>query len=228
MFQFDATERRLSCQGFVVDKIDGLGASYYESHRSTEPGDTLIQPAGSNNPYGSEAGLHDALWRTLTGNRVPEGRLAPDSYQCLLDYPLELTNADHVTSTWRGRKAFNLLLEQNADLKIAGKKLGSFFPMTRKVDPEASRDALERIFRFHRSRRLMITLQGYPGLVPIAAQPGDVVYILLGCNVPVVLRAIDDQHFKVIGCCYLQGFMEGEAMAGLDQEREQLEIISLC
>jgi hypothetical protein len=42
-----------------------------------------------------------------------------------------------------------------------------------------------------------------------------------------VLRAIDDQHFKVIGGCYLQGFMEGEAMAGLDQEREQLEIISL-
>ena len=73
IFQFDVIERRLLCQGFVVGKVDGLGASYYESHRSTEPGDDLIQPAGSNNPYGSESGLRDALWRTLTGNRGPEG-----------------------------------------------------------------------------------------------------------------------------------------------------------
>jgi hypothetical protein len=154
----------------------------------------------------------------LTGYRTPNGKLAPDTYQCLLQCPLDLKDEDHVAGAWRGRKAFNHLLVQNKRLKLAGKTLGSFFPAAGTADPEASRDAMERIFRFHRSRRLAVTVQGHFGLVPIATRKGDLVFLLLGCNVPLVLRITEGNRYQVIGGCYLQGFMEGEAKEELDRE----------
>lgn len=44
---------------------------------------------------------------------------------------------------------------------------------------------------------------------------GDHVAILLGCDVPTVLRrtGIENAH-HIIGCCYINGFMNGEALLG--------------
>jgi hypothetical protein len=218
VFQFSATDAELLVQGFKIGEIDGLGASYYESYQSTKLEDSLVQSTSSNNAYGSDGSIRDALWRMLTGYRTPNGKLAPDTYQCLLQCPLDLKDEDHVAGAWRGRKAFNHLLVQNKRLKLAGKTLGSFFPAAGTADPEASRDAMERIFRFHRSRRLAVTVQGHFGLVPIATRKGDLVFLLLGCNVPLVLRITEGNRYQVIGGCYLQGFMEGEAKEELDRE----------
>jgi hypothetical protein len=85
--------------------------------------------------------------------------------------------------------------------------------------PEASRDALERIFHFHRSRRPAVTFQGHFGLVPDATRKGDLVFLLLGCSDPMVLRLKETNRHQVIGGCYLQGFMQGEAKEELDRER---------
>jgi hypothetical protein len=228
IFHFNTANTKLSVQGFKIGDIDGLGVSYYESYQSTNVEDALVQSTWSNNAYGSNECLRDTLWRVLTGNRTPNGKLAPNAYQCLLRCPLVLEDEDHVAGAWRGRKAFNHLLRQNKDLKLAGKTLGSFFPSTGKADPEASRDALERIFRFHRSRRLAVTVQGHFGLVPIATRKGDLVFLLLGCNIPMVLRVIKGNKYKIIGGCYLQGFMEGEAMEDLEGENVQHGTVVLC
>ena len=138
IFHFNVADTELSVQGIKIGDIDALGASYYESYKSTKMEDALVQPTWSNNAYGSDKNICEALWRTLTENRTSNGKLAPSTYECLLQCPLALKNEDHGAEAWRGRKTFNHLLRQNEDLKLAGKTLSSFFPLTGKADPEAS------------------------------------------------------------------------------------------
>jgi hypothetical protein len=144
--------------------------------------------------------------------------------------PSEAAKEEPRVAVGRGRAAFNLLLQQNSIFRIAGRELGSYFPTSGGPDLEDARDALERIFRFLRSRRLMLTSKGHIGLGPHATRRGDIVVLLLGCNVPMLVRPVDSrpQHYKLVGGCYLQGFMEGEAMRELDEGVLRLETIVLC
>ena len=87
---------------------------------------------------------------------------------------------------------------------------------------------MEKIFRLLRSRRLAVTVRGHLGLVQIAAQKGDPVFFLVGCNVPVVLRVIEGNKYQIIGCCYLQGFMEGEAEDDWDRNTKEHDAVILC
>lgn len=56
----------------------------------------------------------------------------------------------------------------------------------------------------------MITAKGHLGRVPQSAGQGDAIFILLGCSMPVVLRACDAEY-DVVESCYVHGCMEGEA-----------------
>jgi hypothetical protein len=55
---------------------------------------------------------------------------------------------------------------------------------------------------------------GSCGLAPLAALPGDIVTILLGCRSAMVLRPTSVGKYKVIGEAYCDGFMDGEALLG--------------
>jgi hypothetical protein len=55
---------------------------------------------------------------------------------------------------------------------------------------------------------------------------GDLVCVVLGCDVPLILRPIGDYH-ELIGDCYVDGIMEGQAMADLDAGKYKLEIFDL-
>lgn len=60
-------------------------------------------------------------------------------------------------------------------------------------------------------RSFFLTKGGYMGLGPRRIKKGDVLCILLGCNVPLVLRK-QDQHYILVGECYVSGIMNGEAL----------------
>ncbi|KAK7973212.1 hypothetical protein PG988_007346 [Apiospora saccharicola] len=222
----------LSVEGVRVGIIDGLGASYYENHVSTEPSDRLVQPEGMLNAYGSAEGLEDAVWRTLVGNRTPNGSLAPDTYKCLLELALPQEEEAGISDSGlgRGHKTFNHLLRQNKDLMICGRKLGSLFPVKDCKMSAQSKDclqALERMFRFHRSRRLAVTDNGRFGLAPLAAMRNDYIFMLPGCHVPIAARYVDNAY-QVVGACYLQGFMEGEIVKDIQEGNQRLERIHFC
>ena len=71
-FQVDSKASLLSCQAIIIGEVDGLGASYYESYHSSGPQDALVvQPENINNPYESDAGLCDALWRAPQAVELP-------------------------------------------------------------------------------------------------------------------------------------------------------------
>jgi hypothetical protein len=48
-------------------------------------------------------------------------------------------------------------------------------------------------------RRFLVTEEGYIGLAPNIAQKGDIVCVLLGGEVPFVLRPLKDGYYKLIG-----------------------------
>ncbi|PIB02416.1 hypothetical protein CB0940_01468 [Cercospora beticola] len=64
-----------------------------------------------------------------------------------------------------------------------------------------------------RGRVFFGTTTGYIGLAPHGTIEGDLVYIILGSGVPYVLRPQTDGTFKLIGEAYVQGVMNGEALA---------------
>ncbi|KAK7740500.1 hypothetical protein SLS53_005343 [Cytospora paraplurivora] len=77
-------------------------------------------------------------------------------------------------------------------------------------------------------RRLMVTDEGHVGMAPVRAQKGDMVCVLFECSVPVALReregcGADGPVYELIGECYLDGFMEGEAL-DLDKQTRDFRI----
>ena len=67
-------------------------------------------------------------------------------------------------------------------------------------------------------RVLFITTEGYMGLCSVGVEEGDVVSIILGCDMPILLRKRDESHRRVIGEAYVHGIMNGEALNGLTME----------
>jgi hypothetical protein len=59
------------------------------------------------------------------------------------------------------------------------------------------------------SRKFLRTERGFMGLAPQLAEVGDEVWILLGCDVPMILRKCDD-YYTLVGECFVYGMMEGE------------------
>jgi hypothetical protein len=69
------------------------------------------------------------------------------------------------------------------------------------------------------SRLLCITESDRLGLTAYGTKPGDVVAVVMGCNVPLVLRSIEhvasndsSGPFWLVGEAYVHGIMDGEAI----------------
>jgi hypothetical protein len=62
-----------------------------------------------------------------------------------------------------------------------------------------------------RGRVMFVSSTGWLGLAPHGTREGDVVFVAVGADVPYILRACED-GYELIGECYVQGIMDGEAM----------------
>lgn len=66
-----------------------------------------------------------------------------------------------------------------------------------------------------KGKHFVETEHGYIGWAPIGTEIGDVVCVLLGSNVPLILRPAtepDDGNWLVVGPAYVHGLMYGEAI----------------
>jgi hypothetical protein len=52
-------------------------------------------------------------------------------------------------------------------------------------------------------------------MAPSPTHKGDIVCVLIGCDMPVILRKRSENHYIFIGECYAHGIMQGEAMKEL-------------
>jgi len=74
------------------------------------------------------------------------------------------------------------------------------------------------------NRRFCATSKGYLGWLCDAGEAGDIVCIFAGSNVPYLLRPDDDGYYKLIGECYIQGIMYGEALTNNALVKEKFKI----
>ena len=77
-----------------------------------------------------------------------------------------------------------------------------------------ARKFLNAVYSHFQGRSFIKTREGYIGLAPQTAVPGDHVCILLGCSTPILLRPAPNNQFQVVGECYVHGLMNGEAFLG--------------
>lgn len=75
-------------------------------------------------------------------------------------------------------------------------------------------------------RSFFVTQKNYLGLAPPQAEPGDVIAILFGSNVPFVLRR-QGNAFKLIGETHVQGIMNGEVIEELENGHVRAEILCI-
>ncbi|PVH79302.1 HET-domain-containing protein [Cadophora sp. DSE1049] len=76
--------------------------------------------------------------------------------------------------------------------------------------------------RYVCGRSFFVTKDGCLGLGPRAAEPGDIVTVLLGDQAAFILRPADGRQHQVVGEAYCYGFMDGEAFLGPLPGRLQL------
>ncbi|KAL8774318.1 MAG: hypothetical protein Q9209_001069 [Squamulea sp. 1 TL-2023] len=69
-------------------------------------------------------------------------------------------------------------------------------------------------FYFNVIGRSFILNEGSVGLAPKTVREGDHIAVFLGCQSPIVLRPNDDGGYLVVGECYVDGLMCGEAFLG--------------
>jgi hypothetical protein len=58
----------------------------------------------------------------------------------------------------------------------------------------------------------MSTRTGYVGWAYNRAEPGDNIYLLAGCSVPVILRPRAAGGYTIVGYAHVQGVMRGQIM----------------
>ncbi|KAE9977567.1 hypothetical protein BLS_001276 [Venturia inaequalis] len=128
----------------------------------------------------------ESLWRTLVADRGPNGSPAPVFYRRACHYAFKQTGIASAIDTEQ--------LLDNISLSMV-------------------KEFLQRVQEAVWNRQLIKTKRGYLGLAPDAAEKGDMVCILYGCSVPVVVREAENGNFELVGECYVDGMMEGAALA---------------
>jgi hypothetical protein len=225
LFRIEA--RILQVDGVILDSVDSLGQTYFEYGSSPSPEHNMFQPDNVSNAYGCEESIKDAIWRTMTGDRTLQGHPAPVDYAEILYLPL--VGRFHKPMPSRGARAFSRFMKQNASLSISGRRLDAYFTSKSKHFSERTADAVERIWRFTRTHRLMVTAHGRIGMVPHEARKGDLVGVFLGSDVPVLLRPGKSSRdpVKLVGSCYIHGIMAGEAIQWVEEGMLKVECISI-
>jgi hypothetical protein len=148
----------------------------------------------------------------------------------------------HLTELHKLEGHYSLTVESSSDtlVRISCADLTLFDPKSpdsrwkptshqhvRQVIDECEKGLTDRFYRFVRSHadrvgygRLVVTQGQRLGLVPNNAQAGDIITLLLGGNVPIILRP-DGQRYTFIGECFIDGVMDGE---GLVEARRNAQI----
>ncbi|KAK4692789.1 hypothetical protein P7C71_g4485, partial [Lecanoromycetidae sp. Uapishka_2] len=77
----------------------------------------------------------------------------------------------------------------------------------------------------------------FMGLAPQVAETGDVLCVIYGCPTPMVIRPVEHSsidegeagdhrtHYRLLGECFVHGFMQGEAMEISDAEDQYIILV---
>jgi Heterokaryon incompatibility protein (HET) len=197
----------LSIKGKIVDYVD-----------------VLVDPI--NRPWKRQLGIDSE-------NVRPE-ELFQWFQECMACVPVEL----ELVNDYRKNSALHALLRTFACTGVRGSpRKGYFSPSLSQSDTASIKRTLKDIYAAKRANRdlspalIALASQLYPavadrqffkstesrlGWVSKRAIRGDAVCVLLGGAIPFVLRHRGGDEWKIIGECYVDGLMQGEAMQAED------------
>lgn len=220
----DDKPSRLFVDCCVFDEVDGVGRAGDLGWAGVTPEKPMVQSRSSQSAFGDEAATFDALWRTLTANKRPDGELIAPSAGTILAAFTAPSKISDPTSGPRFAKYF----ENAKDLKYAGRTLEDWMAWAREKLPTPSftvdeQDEVELSFvDACYFRRVFTTPKGYAGVAPCETEPGDYLCILRGSTLPVILRRVslggDEKSigsgyssgdWSLIGAAYVHGIMDG-------------------
>jgi hypothetical protein len=247
--QFDGPGQ-ITCEGILLDIVDGLGCISIDQTSSYRyDKDAMVQSTSTANvsALAARSSTADAtrienafdlvveICRCLVLDRTDRYlRHVPPTEELAKDFQMFCMTA--MTSPSQVDGLFLEWFSSNRLFKIRGLEL--VFICTKgaaEVTKVSDLDFYDRsnwesfLSRFRdttmkMARRLMVTNQGLIGMAPQRANKHDIICVLFGCSVPVMLRkrALQEEY-EFIGECYVDGFMNGEA---LSQVREGHGFIS--
>ena len=85
---------------------------------------------------------------------------------------------------------------------------------------EYVKEDMRRMIRTCRYRRFIFPKMYRLGLAPRHTERGDVICILHGSNVPCILRPVHGREYRLVGQCYIDGIMYGEAIKWDESDAE--------
>ena len=230
----------MTCPGWVIDSVDGLGAMSASDMSSTNPG-SLFKPGYVPPRYKPDwsdikdvfeytdqvmQGVPTRVWSTLVGGTGTHGKKAPESFKCLLSSFPETRprNSDFLYKrNWD-------FLQANRDLPIGGKPLSFYFTSPTATDtissysrnntappPDFTTTEAHRAMEARTKFRRLMTTSKRPlmGLVPASTCQGDGIIILWYHSRPLVASAVIDDDsgeykFLLKGEAFIPGIMNGE------------------
>lgn len=219
----------LTCGGVRIDEVDGCGYDFGTPR--TDPTGMVVPSSGNSNVYKTEEEGFRALWSSIVADKAryaggetqaPKESGALFVEKCRAVYKLlgSLIANEGLQPFRDGSTEFERWFQRNWNFTFAGRTLRSWaldtewefnFNRSQGEDVRAAMDMFEATcMHIARNRRLITTLEGYIGHAPREVKPGDVIYVLSGCKVPVALKSVGGQY-RLLGECYLHGIMHGEA-----------------
>lgn len=242
----------LKCSGVYIATVDGIAPTMVEDLNESDI--RHVQPTATANPYGDDEAVAHALIHTIFANptwggsagaslfRIPWIGQDPSLYfnsKGELDFtPKDLEVIEQLKLKGWGAalgKRFiymEYFRRRLSQFRFGNKRFQDFFDTEiTQCNIPAQRFKLDiaTILGASLRRRLVTLSTGHFGAAPVTIRPGDAIYVVLGCSIPIVLRPEgEDGYFNVIGECYVDGLMNGEAMAGADQGEYDIRDIVLC
>ncbi|RGP72899.1 hypothetical protein FLONG3_6537 [Fusarium longipes] len=215
---FSRGQATLTTKGVLLDRITSLSASHEYDADTRYPVNTT---SSISSIYGDLEATRNAFWRTIVGDTTIRGdEKAPESYAWLLQPRLWQRG---IAGVWTNGFGLHNFMGRNSSLEICGftvqelifgrknfkstlkRALGDNFYNATELQQEAFSWAVNAMAW----RRFFGTEKGRMGMGTCAAEIGDSIVLLSGCNTPLIMRQ-SGNGWKLVGECYVHGVMYGE------------------
>jgi hypothetical protein len=204
----------------------------------------------ATHPYSDNNSRDEAFWRTLIADSVDGKIPAPQNQSQYYEFWVDMLDASLQDHGAGGTKAIDDTLQKHSaflretfsnfnpgmdrawnSYPPAGKSRGVISEMARQDVNHYLMllgQSFAQVLSAIPGRRFCVTDEGYVGLAPPGAQVGDLVCIVLGAQVPFLLREFHEHDkeytssislHRLVGECYIQGMMRGERM---NEERKKI------
>ncbi|TQS33893.1 hypothetical protein Golomagni_05748, partial [Golovinomyces magnicellulatus] len=174
-------------------------------HLREEARNTLYDIHRVASPLGKPTqDIRDRMARTFAFNRSRDGSAMNYEYHLGFNVHTMLTCADETVEG-----VYRYMIEEATECDEQSREGRAY----RKRMTKAYEAFIGSHFKWSYNRRFLRTDKGSFGWGVNGVKAGDKVVVFLGCDYPFTLRAQDNGQYIIIGDCYIDQFMDGEAIS---------------